>query len=178
MTDSKRPASNGLRRTLGLARPDLGWLHWLRDPHFVLAALAAVPVWLALGQLAGGRMQLDVAATALVSFALLQPAVEELVFRGALQGHLLERSWTRRIGPISSANLVTTAAFVALHFVAQPPAWAVAVAVPPSYSATCANASAAFACHRAARDLQRRIRRHRVVGPPRMTPGSRPDQRA
>jgi hypothetical protein len=31
---------------------------------------------------------------------------------------------------LSIANLVTTAAFVALHFTAQPPAWALAVAVP------------------------------------------------
>jgi membrane protease YdiL (CAAX protease family) len=120
----------GVRRLLGLGRPDLGWLHWLRDPHFVLAALAAVPVWLVLGQLAGGRMQVDFAATALLSFAVLQPAVEELVFRGALQGNLLDRGWTRPIGPVSLANLGTTVAFVALHFVAQPPAWAIAVAAP------------------------------------------------
>jgi len=105
-------------------------LHWLRDPHFVLAALAAVPVWLALGRLAGGRMQVDCAVMALVSLAFVQPVVEELVFRGALQGYLLDRGWVRRIGPISMANLGTTGAFVALHFMAQPPAWAIAVAAP------------------------------------------------
>jgi len=127
-TDSKHAA--GLRQSLGLARPGPGWWLWLCDPHFVLAALAAVPVWIALGQLVGERMQVNFAATALVSFVVLQPAVEELVFRGALQGHLLERGWTRRIGPISNANLGTTAAFVALHFMAQPPAWAIAVAAP------------------------------------------------
>jgi membrane protease YdiL (CAAX protease family) len=129
-TDSKLAASTGLRRTLGLARPERGWLQWLRDPHFALAALAAVPVWIALGRLVGERMQVDLALTALLSLAVVQPVVEELVFRGALQGRLLERGWTRRIGPVSSANLGTTAAFVVLHFMAQPPAWAIAVAAP------------------------------------------------
>ena len=75
-------------------------------------------------------MQVDLALTALLSLAVVQPVVEELVFRGALQGRLLERGWTRRIGPVSHANLGTTVAFVALHFLAQPPAWAIAVAAP------------------------------------------------
>lgn len=70
------------------------------------------------------------AAAALVSLVVVQPAVEELVFRGALQGYLLERGFARRIGPVSMANLGTTAAFVALHFIAQPPVWAIAVAIP------------------------------------------------
>lgn len=129
-TDSKPSASTGLRGALGLGRPDRGWLHWLRDRHFVIAALAALPAWIALGQLAGERMQVGLALPALISLVVVQPLVEELVFRGALQGHLMERGWTRRIGPVSSANLGTTVAFVALHFMAQPPAWAIAVAVP------------------------------------------------
>jgi len=53
-----------------------------------------------------------------------------LVFRGVLQGRLLERGWTRRIGLVSTANLAATAAFVGLHLLTQPPAWAIAVAVP------------------------------------------------
>lgn len=130
MTDTERTAMNGLRHSLGLRRPGPGWWHWLGDRHFVLAALAAVPAWLALAQLASDRMQADMAVTALVSLVVVQSAVEELVFRGALQGYLLERGFARRIGPVSWANLGTTAAFVALHFVAQPPAWAIAVTAP------------------------------------------------
>ena len=128
--DSKPCASTGLRRTLGLGRPGVGWLHWLRDPHFVLAALAAAPVWVMLGAMLGERMRVSLALPALIALVVVQPLVEELVFRGALQGRLLERGWARRIGPVSRANLGTTVAFVALHFVAQPPAWAIAVAAP------------------------------------------------
>jgi len=130
MTDPERTAMNGLRHSLGLRRPGSGWFHWLSDWHFVFAALAAAPVWIALAHLAGERMQADIAVTALVSLVVVQPAIEELVFRGALQGYLLERGFARRIGPVSLANLGTTAAFVALHFAAQPPAWAIAVTAP------------------------------------------------
>lgn len=130
VTDAKHTAPNSLRHSLGLRRPRPGWIHWLGDWHFVLAALAAAPAWAALAHLAGERMQADMAVTALVALVVVQPAVEELVFRGALQGYLLERGFARRIGSVSLANLGTTAAFVALHFMAQPPAWAIAVAAP------------------------------------------------
>jgi membrane protease YdiL (CAAX protease family) len=96
----------------------------------VLAALAAAPVWIALSRLVGEHMQVNFAATALVSFMVLQPVAEEFVFRGALQGSLLDRGLARRFGPVSVANLGTTVAFVALHLMAQPPAWALAVAAP------------------------------------------------
>ena len=129
-TESNHSALPGLRQTLGLGRPDLGWLRWLSNPHFVLAVLAAVPVWVMLGEMVGARLRVNLALPALISLAVVQPVVEELVFRGALQGHLLERGWARRVGPVSCANLGSTAAFVALHFMAQPPAWAIAVAAP------------------------------------------------
>jgi uncharacterized protein len=130
MTDSKLAGLIGLGHSLGLRRPGPGWFHWVGDWHFVLAALAAVPAWVALAHLAGERMQADTAVAALVSLVVVQPAVEELVFRGALQGYLLERGFARRIGPVSLANLGTTAAFVALHFATQPAAWAIAVTAP------------------------------------------------
>jgi hypothetical protein len=96
----------------------------------VVALLAALPVWLAIGLIAGDYMQVAFTSAALISFVVMQPVVEELAFRGALQGLLLQRGGSRRIGPISFANLATTTAFVALHFTAQPPVWALAVVVP------------------------------------------------
>lgn len=115
---------------MGLGRPARGWWHWMSDLHFMLAVLAAVPVWLAFGALAGDRLQVNFAVYALISLLLVQPAVEEVVFRGALQGSLLAHGWHRHIGPVSIANLVTTAAFAVLHLPAQPPLWALGVAAP------------------------------------------------
>lgn len=125
----RAPAAT-LIQDCGLVRPSVGWWAWVGDVHFVPALLAAVPVWLALGLMAGGRMQMAVGWSALVSFLLVQPIVEELVFRGLLQGQLLRLGWARKAGPFTLANLCTTALFVASHFLAQPPAWALATAVP------------------------------------------------
>jgi len=66
---------------------------------------------------------------ALISFLVVQPIVEELVFRGALQGHLLGRGWNG-VSARSPAPTCHDDRVSALHLLAQPPAWAIAVAVP------------------------------------------------
>lgn len=69
-----------------------------------------------------------------MSFVLAYPLVEELLFRGVLQGEFLrlttKNGRTFHVGPVSWANVLATLAFVALHLRAQPLAWALAVAVP------------------------------------------------
>jgi membrane protease YdiL (CAAX protease family) len=105
-------------------------LAWLSDPHFITAALAALPVWLALGFVFDGRMQVVVGVAGWASFVLLQPVLEEFVFRGIVQGLLLRLSAQTRTGPLSVANLITTTAFVTLHLVSQPVGWALSVAIP------------------------------------------------
>lgn len=129
-TDANRATLSEARRLLGLERPPTGWWRWLRDPHFLLCVVAAVPVWLAIGALAAGPAASRLAPWGVVSLVLVQPVVEELVFRGALQGVLLARGWSRGQGRLSLANIGTSAAFVAAHFIWQPPAWAIAVLVP------------------------------------------------
>lgn len=104
------------------------------DPHLLAALLGAVPVWLALGLWAAPWMRAPVGLWAWIAFVLLLPLLEELVLRGLLQGQLLRVTSTagqpRRMGPISWANGLTTLAFVALHGLAQPLLWALAVALP------------------------------------------------
>jgi uncharacterized protein len=126
----RRNLVSTLRDAFGVARPAPGWWAWLRDPHVLIALLAALPVWFAIGLMARDYIQVAFTTAALFSFVVAQPVVEELAFRGAFQGFLLQRGAARRVGPISLANLATTAAFVALHFTAQPPVWALAVIVP------------------------------------------------
>lgn len=131
MTSSSPPAlRHRWIRALGLSQPPSGWWHWLHDSQFLIAVLAALPVWTALGRLAGDRLHPVLTLSALVSLVVLQPFVEELAIRGALQGRLLERGWTRRVGGFTTANLAATAAFVVLHLPGQPPAWAISVAAP------------------------------------------------
>lgn len=106
----------------------------LRDPHLWVAVVAAPLVWLA------GHLWFAPATDwawplrrmhDLLFLGVLYPLIEEIVFRGALQGWLRERAVLRRtrLG-VSGANLLTSAVFTALHFIAHPPLAAVAVFVP------------------------------------------------
>jgi uncharacterized protein len=119
-----------LRAEFGLVRPAHPAGRGVPDAHLIAALLAAVPVCLLLGATVGMRMQVPASAAAWLSFVLLQPALEELAFRGVLQGGLRRLGAARRAGPVTLANIGTTAAFVAWHLVAQSPAWALAVALP------------------------------------------------
>lgn len=137
--DKHRPPEHSPPPTLvqecGLTAPRPALTSYPPDRHLVLAVLLALPVWVALGLGVGGHMQAPAGWVAWVSFVLLQPLLEELVFRGILQGQLLRLSTPsggqpRRLGPLTLANLLVTAGFVALHLRAQPLAWALAVAAP------------------------------------------------
>ncbi|MDM7951547.1 JDVT-CTERM system glutamic-type intramembrane protease [Hydrogenophaga sp.] len=128
------PASPTLAEALGVTRPHPPLFTWPPDTHLALAMMAALPVWLALGLLLGPHLRAPPGAWAWVSLVLVQPLLEELVFRGLLQGQALV--WLQRggrpmrLGPLTLANALVTVAFVALHLRAQPLAWALAVAVP------------------------------------------------
>jgi uncharacterized protein len=95
----------------------------------VAAVLAAPPVWWALAPMvAGDRFD---GPAAIFAATLLYPTLEELSFRGLLQGWLLDRfeGWRRCFG-ISLPNLLTTLAFGVAHLATQPVAWAAAVVLP------------------------------------------------
>jgi membrane protease YdiL (CAAX protease family) len=119
-----------LAQDLGL-KP--GW-GWLADPRFGLALLAGFLFWLALFWLdRAGLVEVGPARglAALVSLVLLQPLVEELLFRGLLQGRLVVQSWgQRQLGGFTLANLIVTVLFTALHLVSHPPLWAAGVLLP------------------------------------------------
>ena len=105
---------------------------WLRDRWLYAIALAAFPVAF------GMRALTDVAETEptpdlswLVGFLVWQPLVEELLFRGVLQGQLgRTRGGRWQCRGISGANLLASALFVLAHASHHAPAWAVAVFVP------------------------------------------------
>jgi len=106
-----------------------------RDPLF-LAALAAGPVaWGILAIFLPVTTDPGWPATRLwffLSAVLLYPVLEEIVFRGLLQGWLLEREWGRRtlLGPVSIANAIAALTFAVAHLIHQPPLWAMAVFLP------------------------------------------------
>jgi membrane protease YdiL (CAAX protease family) len=104
----------------------------LLDPHALVALLAAVPVLVALRVLAPYSSGLPaLVSQSAVALLFVQPAIEELLFRGLLQGALLRTRWGRTtLRGLSAANVVTSALFCVAHLYGQPPAWAAAVFVP------------------------------------------------
>ncbi len=112
-------------RCLGL-RAD--W-RWLGDPHFRLALAAGVAFWGAL--LLFGKTGQAFEPATLLSLILLRPVVEELLFRGLLQGWLRERpAWRQARWGVMRANLAVSVVFTALHFIGHPPLWAAGVLLP------------------------------------------------
>jgi len=124
-------AAPSLREECGLVAPRPALRAWPPDAHLLAAVLVALPLWLALGLFAPGLLRAPAAGWAWVSLVLVQPLLEELVFRGILQGQLLRLTAARRAaGPLSWANLAVSAAFAALHLPTQAPASALAVFFP------------------------------------------------
>jgi membrane protease YdiL (CAAX protease family) len=114
-----------LKADLGLHVPAPGSL----GRAFVLVLIVGMLVAWAIGSLVPARS--SVTWLLLTSLVLWQPVVEEFLFRGVLQGLLLGTSAgsVSRWG-LSVANLVTSLAFVLVHFVNQPAIWAIGVFVP------------------------------------------------
>lgn len=114
----------GLRQPRGVLR-DRSW--WVVLASGTLAAVAVFPV-------SGLDPWPSVPAGLLrwVGVLAWQPLFEELLFRGLLQGLILEQSWGRETWMgLSIANLGATLAFAAVHLAYHTPLWAAAV-VPPS----------------------------------------------
>ncbi len=105
-----------------------------RDGQFGAAILAAPLFWVALLVLTRPAVDLTWPVSAPLAFllpALAYPVLEEIAFRGALQGAL----WKSRLanytwGPVSAPNLLTSMAFVAAHLFWQASYIALSVSVP------------------------------------------------
>ncbi len=104
-----------------------------RDRLFGLFFVAAGVFWMGLGLTMPLRPMSghQLLSWRFLSLAFTQPCVEELVFRGLIQGMLLTWSWGRLTWRgLSLANGVTAGIFTLLHLVHHPPLWAGAVLVP------------------------------------------------
>ncbi len=102
-----------------------------RDKSFALALLAGPVFWWIYSQFfasAQGR-EMDWGVIALL--CIVYPILEELCFRGALQGTLWRTDWgPRKWGGVSRANVLSSAMFAAFHVLSQSPLWAIAVFFP------------------------------------------------
>lgn len=100
--------------------------------HFMLAMLAGViVVWVIHGWVQPYPSQVEFNWLQLLSLIIWQPFLEEVLFRGIIQGQLAKREWGKRSWlSISSANVVTSVLFVVMHMINSPPLFALTVFAP------------------------------------------------
>lgn len=102
------------------------------DRFFLAAVLVAPPVWLLVYMTdllpLTGR---DLTLPQLLVLGVVFPVLEELAFRGLIQGHLLRlpRLASRQL-LFTGANLITSLMFAAAHLFHQPPATAMLILLP------------------------------------------------
>lgn len=125
---SRRPFLIELLHQAGLMRAP----GCFRDYRFLLAIFASMLVlWAIHDTLPPFSKDFEFHWKFWLALVIWQPVVEELLFRGILQGQLARTSWGKRSWlSISTANLVTSILFVGLHMIKNPPLFAAAVFVP------------------------------------------------
>lgn len=103
---------------------------WLLGAAFVAAPL----YWWALTLLIGSAPDPTGQGTdpkRLLLLVLVYPILEEIAFRGALQGWLRRKSWgLRHRFDITAANVLTSIVFAAFHVLRRPSIWSVGVGLP------------------------------------------------
>lgn len=103
----------------------------IRDREFWLVALAGIGVLIVGGLTIGTGKPVVTGWLAVVSFTLWQPFLEEVLFRGVLQGQLRRfRVGVLEKAGVSLANVLVSLGFVLFHLMHHSPLWALAVFVP------------------------------------------------
>jgi len=100
--------------------------------RFALAMLAGIiVVWVMHVWVQPYPSHVEFNWTQLLSLIIWQPLLEEVLFRGIIQGQLIKQDWAKRawLG-ISNANVITSALFVAMHMINSPPLFALTVFAP------------------------------------------------
>ncbi len=107
--------------------------HFHRDPVFLLLLALGPMVWLAIGRFSAFQPLPWHAlwSPAFLSVTLWQPLFEELLFRGAMQGQVLQTRWGQKtwLG-LSMANLIVSLLFALAHLVSHSISWALLVFAP------------------------------------------------
>jgi membrane protease YdiL (CAAX protease family) len=117
-------ASISLRAQLGLIAPK----RLMSDWQFLLALVAGCLVSVLLTTLFDGSGWQDADLLSILSLVLWAPVVEELAFRGVVQGSLCGTSvGKRRLAGVTCANLIAALLFTGWHLVyrTDPMAWLV-----------------------------------------------------
>ena len=103
-----------------------------RESKFVIALLVgAFIVWLLHDHIPVFKTQHVFSIGLLFSLVIWQPFIEEILFRGVIQGQLIKHKWAQQnLAGITLANVATSILFVILHLITVTNAWSLLVIVP------------------------------------------------
>lgn len=103
-----------------------------RNNHFLLAMLAGALFLLLFHDfMPPFSTSFKFSWTLFLSLVIWQPLIEEVLFRGLIQGQLAKGDWGRRCWlHISSANAVTSLLFVGIHMIGNPTLFSLTVFIP------------------------------------------------
>lgn len=103
-----------------------------RDYHFLLALLGgAFVLWAIHDWMPPFSSSIKFNWALLLSLIIWQPLIEEILFRGIIQGQFSKHDWGKHSWlKISTANMVTSTLFVAIHMFNSSPLFALTVFVP------------------------------------------------
>lgn len=120
--------SAALARELGLHS---GWRFAAERPFYVAMGAAPLALLLLNGIMPTWSNGIRPQASVMLSAMLWQPFVEEMLFRGVMQGQLKKHAWARAtVRDLTAANIVTSLLFALAHLASHSPAWAAAVLLP------------------------------------------------
>lgn len=111
----------------------IGWPPFIKDRLFVAALFSGLLVWLALWLTVAPTFSLEGSSVTKIIFltVIWHPVLEEIFFRGVIQGALFNKSWGNKyFAALSAANWLTSLLFVLAHLFYQPWIWAVSVIFP------------------------------------------------
>ena len=102
------------------------------DSQYLLALVAGIPVvWIVHDWMPVFHIEYHTSLFLLFSLIIWYPFIEELMFRGIIQGQLSVRGVSGDIFPgVSCANAIASSLFVLLHLVATSSYWSLALIVP------------------------------------------------
>lgn len=110
-----------------------GCAPFYRDPGYLAALLAGVVgllfLRIVIPNISSYVVQLNMLV--ILNTIVLYPVLEEVLFRGVIQGQLIQKNWAKQtFSGFSYANWLTSLLFVGLHLFYHQPLWAISVILP------------------------------------------------
>lgn len=109
------------------------WPPFYKDVLFIAALLVAVLIWIILWNTVIPTFSIENRSIAVILFLTIvwYPVLEEILFRGVIQGGLIGKEFARKkVFGLTKANWITSFIFVLAHVLYQPVMWAMIIIFP------------------------------------------------